>query len=274
MMDLALVFDPLFHLPFLNGLLLVPLAALLGAYLRLREEWLASLAFAQVAAAGGVLSIVLHAPVLLASVLTAAVAGIGKGLLQRAGNDIYAILLLLGWSVALLMAANSPHGEMLGKALMDGQLYFTGWSHFIAAVALLVALAALLPWLSPKLLLARLFPDHFSANRLPGGRYHMLFDLLVVTILAVTTTAVGVMATFAVVFVPSWIAFRLATSWRGTVVLSAALALVAYLVAFVAAIIFDQPFGPVLVAILVLLGPLRFLQPAQHGKRVPKKFID
>ncbi len=265
MTTLSLVFDPLFHVPFVNGLLLVPLAALLGAYLRLREEWLASLAFAQVAAAGGVLSVILHAPVILASVLTAALAGVGKGLLQRAGNDNYAILILMGWSVALLVAANSPHGEMLGKALMDGQLYFTGWSHLYAAVLVLVLLAALLPWLSPKLLLARLFPDHFSANQLPGWRYHMLFDFLVVITLAVTTTAVGVMATFALVFVPAWIAFRLATSWRSTLVLTVVLAVVVYLLAFVAAIVFDQPFGPVLVAFLALLGPLRFLQPAQHG---------
>jgi zinc/manganese transport system permease protein len=270
MMSLSLVFDPLFHIPFLNGLLLVPVAALLGAYLRLREEWLASLAFAQVAAAGGVLSVLLHAPVILVSVLTAAFAGLGKGLLQRAGNDNYAILILLGWSVAILVAANVPHGEMLGKALMDGQLYFTGWSHFVAAVAVVLSLAVLLPWLSPKLLMARLFPDHFSANHLPGWRYHMLFDLLVVTTLAVTTTAVGVMAAFALVFVPPWIAFRLATNWRSTVILTVVLALVVYLAAFVAAIAFDQPFGPVLVAFLILLGPLRFLQPVQHRNGPPQ----
>ncbi|KIH75932.1 zinc transport system permease protein [Geoalkalibacter ferrihydriticus] len=266
MSNLALIFDPLFHLPFLNGLLLVPLAALLGAYLRLREEWLASLAFAQVAAAGGILSVLFHVPMLLAAVITAILAGIGKGLLQRAGNDNYAILILLGWSVALLIAANSPHGEMLGKALMDGQLYFTGWSHGVSALLLAVALLVVLPWLSPRLLLGRLFPDHFTANDLPGRRYHLIFDLLVVTVLAVTTTAVGVMATFALVFIPSWIAFRLAPSWRATLWLSGLLALGAYLVAFVAAILLDQPFGPVLVAVLVLLAPLRFFQPGQHQR--------
>ncbi|MDO3377676.1 metal ABC transporter permease [Geoalkalibacter halelectricus] len=266
MSHLALIFDPLFHLPFINGLLLVPLAALLGAYLRLREEWLASLAYAQVAAAGGILSVLFHVPMLLAAVVTAMLAGIGKGLLQRAGNDNYAILILLGWSVALLIAANSPHGEMLGKALMDGQLYFTGWSHGVSGLLLAVTLLAILPWLSPRLLLARLFPDHFTANDLPGWRYHLIFDLLVVTTLAVTATAVGVMAAFALVFIPSWIAFRLAPSWRTTLWLSGLLALGAYLVAFVAAILLDQPFGPVLVAVLVLLAPLRFFQPGQHPR--------
>lgn len=265
MSHISLIFDPLFHLPFMNGLLLVPLAALLGAYLRLREEWLASLAYAQVAAAGGILSVVFHIPMLLAAVLTAIVAGVAKGLLQKAGNDNYAVLILLGWSVALLIAANSPHGEMLGKALMDGQLYFTGWSHFGAASTVAGVLLMLLPWLSPRLLLARMFPDYFTANDLPGWRYHLLFDLLVVTALAVATTAVGVMAAFALVFIPAWVAFRLAPSWRTTLWISGALALGSYLVAFVAAIVLDQPFGPVLVAVLVLLAPLRFFQPGQHS---------
>lgn len=265
-MNGLLVFDPLFHLPFLNGLLLVPMVSLLGAWLRLREEWLASLAFAQVAAAGGILSVLLGVPVILASVLTAAIAGIGKGLLQRAGNDNYAILILLGWSVSLLVAANSAHGEMIGKVLMDGQLYFTGWSHFLAAMVVMTAMVLVLPWLSPRLLMARLFPDHFTANRLPGWRYHLLFDLLVVTTLAVTTTAVGVMAAFALVFVPSWIAFGLAASWRGTMIWSVVLATGVYLAAFVTAILLDQPFGPVLVACLALLAPLRFLQPSQHRR--------
>ncbi len=264
MMNFSLIFDPLFHLPFLAGLLLTPLVAVLGTFLRLREEWLASLAFAQVAAAGGVLSAMLHLPLIPAALATAALAGVGKGLLQRAGNDNYAILILLGLSDALLGAANSPHGEMLGKALMDGQLYFVGQQHLVAGLLLLAVTALLLPWLSPRLLIAQLFPDHFSANGLPGWRYHLAFDLLVVTGIAVATTAVGVMAAFALVFIPSWIAFRLALGWRSVMLVTAALALGAYLAAFVAAILLNQPFGPVLVALLVLMAPLRFLRPRQH----------
>ncbi|MBE0596372.1 MAG: metal ABC transporter permease [Desulfuromonadales bacterium] len=263
-MTLSLIFDPLFHLPFLVGLVLAPLVATLGAYLRLREEWFASLAFAQVAAAGGVLSAMLYLPLIPAALATAALASIGKGVLQKAGNENYAILFLLGWSVALLGAANSPHGEMLGKAVMDGQIYFVGGQHLTAALLLLLATGLLLPWLSPRLLMAQLFPDHFSANHLAGWRYHLAFDLLVVAGIAVTTTAVGVMGSFALVFIPPWIAFRLAVGWRSVLLVTAALALGAYLFAFAAAIVLNQPFGPVLVCILVVMTPLRFLQPRQH----------
>ena len=62
------------------------------------------------------------------------------------------------------------------------------------------------------------------------------------------------MAAFALVFVPPWVAFRFAHGWRRTLAWSAGLGLVAYLVAFVAAIRLDQPFGPVLVAALLLVA--------------------
>ncbi|QKT04964.1 metal ABC transporter permease [Ectothiorhodospiraceae bacterium 2226] len=250
---MELVLDPLFLTPFLVGLVLVPLVALLGAYLRLREEWLASLSYAQVAAAGGMLSALLAVPVLGGAVAAAAVAGAGKTLLARPSNDFYALLILLGWSTMLLLAVNHPMGETLGHALVDGQLYFVGHGHLISVLVLLVATAALMPWLGPRLLRARLFPDHDSANRAPQWRYKLTFELLVVAVIATAVTAVGVIAAFALVFLPAWAAFRRGANWRATLGWSVALATAAYLVAFAGALVFDQPFGPVLVAVLGLL---------------------
>ena len=40
------IFDPLFAMPFFTGLVFAVLLPLFGAYLRLRDEWLAALAFA------------------------------------------------------------------------------------------------------------------------------------------------------------------------------------------------------------------------------------
>ena len=75
--------------------------------------------------------------------------------------------------------------------------------------------------------------------------------------LALSATAIGVMAAFALVFVPPWVAFRFAHGWRRTIAWSVGLGVVAYLAAFVAAIRLDQPFGPVLVVALLLLAPVR-----------------
>ncbi len=258
-MSLGLVFDPLFRVPFLNGLLLALVVPLLGAYVRLRGEWLAALGLAQVTAAGGVLAaLVGFHP--LAGALGAAALGAGvKGRTEKSGNDVYAVLLLFGWAAALIGAANSVQGEELSHALLDGQLYFTGWANLLGILGLGAVVAAALPWLSRRLLLERFFPDHLTANGVSAWRFHLAFDLLVAMAVALTTESIGVMATFCLVFFPPWVAFRIASGWRRALVWIAVLSVVPYLVAFTAAIVLNQPFGPVFVASLVATGPLRLL---------------
>lgn len=251
------VFDPLFFLPFVNGLFLALLLPVLGAFVRLREEWLASLGLAQVSAAALVLGAILVEPVALVALGAAAVAAAVKAFLGRSGNDSYAVMILLGWSVTLIGASFSPHGDELAHALVQGQIYFTDMRHFEGIGALLAVAALLLPWLSPRLLLGRFFPDHFRANGIANPRHDLAFDVLVAVTLALSATAIGVMAAFALVFVPPWVAFRFAHGWRGTIAWSAGLGLLAYLAAFALAIRLDQPFGPVLVVALLLLTPAR-----------------
>ncbi|RPJ76925.1 MAG: ABC transporter, partial [Acidobacteria bacterium] len=65
------VWDAMFLLPFLNGLLLAVLLPLVGAHVRLREEWLASLGLAQVAAAGVVVAAFWVGPVALVALAAA-----------------------------------------------------------------------------------------------------------------------------------------------------------------------------------------------------------
>ncbi len=253
-MKLALVLDPLFRVPFANGLLLALALPLVGAYARLRDEWLASLGLAQATAAGGVLGALLGVPP-LAGALGAAAATAGlKGKLVRAGNDIYAVTILAGWCVALIGAANSVKGEELSHALLEGQLYFTTGHHLVAAACLLAAVAAGLPWMSRRLLLERFFPGHLDANGVASWRVHGLFDLLVAFAVALSTQSIGVMATFGLVFLPPWAVFHGAPGWRKGLLGVAALGVGTYLVSFAAAILLNQPFGPVLVATLVVAG--------------------
>lgn len=252
------LFDQMFLLPFVNGLLLAVLLPLLGAWIRLREEWLAALGLAQVAAAGVVVGAIFMEPVGLVALAAAALAAAAKALLGRAaGNDAYAIMILLGWAVGLIGASFAAHGDELGRALIQGQIYFTGPGHLQGIGILFAASLALLPWLSPRLLLGKFFPDHFRANGIANPHHDLVFDILVAVTLALSATAIGVMAAFALVFVPPWVAFRFAHGWRRTIAWSVGLGVVAYLASFVAAIRLDQPFGPVLVVALLLLAPVR-----------------
>ena len=85
-MNLDLLVDPLFRVPFLTGLLLAGLLPLIGMYLRLRGEWLAALAFAQMASAGALLAMVLGWPMLAGGAIAALLASLAKGLAAAAGR--------------------------------------------------------------------------------------------------------------------------------------------------------------------------------------------
>jgi zinc transport system permease protein len=253
-LSVDLLFDPLFRTPFLIGLMLAVLLAALGPYSRMRGEWLASLAIAQAAAAGLLLGTFVGAET-PAALAMAALAAVGKSLFGRgSGNDAYAVVLLGGWSAALLLAANAARGEDLSHAILEGQIYFTGRSELVTVSALLVVVLAALAALSRRVLLGCLFPDRLVDGRRPSARDDVIFDALVAVSLALAATIVGVMAAFALMFIPAWVAFRFAGSWRAAVAWSVALSVVAYLGSFAVAILFDQPYGPVLVAVLLVVG--------------------
>ncbi|TVQ35875.1 MAG: ABC transporter [Wenzhouxiangella sp.] len=252
-----MIFDPLFRVPFFNGLVLAAVLALVGAYLRMRDEWLATFALAQVAAAGGVLGLPLGLPIVLTAGLAAGLLALVYGLLPRVNNNHYGVAIVLGWAAAILLAANTHQGSVIIDSLLRGQLYFSGPGHLLAAMVLALLLLTLLPWLSRRLMLGRFFPDHFSANRQPAWPHRVGFGLLVVFSVVLGTVALGAVSAFALFFIPSWVAFVLARGWRRSLVLSVVLAVAAYLVAFALAIELDQPFGPVLVLVLVALVPLR-----------------
>lgn len=245
-----------FLTPFLTGLGLAVLLPLLGCYLRLRDEWLAALAYSHVAAAGALLAAVVGLPPALGGVGAAGLAGAGKRLFagRLSGGASYAVLLLGGWAVSVLLAANQPLAERLGHALFDGQLFFASTAE-LAVVGLAVPVALLLLWrLSRHLLLAHTYPDFFRIRGLRAWPTQTGFDLLAALALALATMNLGVMGAFALVFIPPWLAFRRAANWQRGLRWALSLGVVAYVAAFALALALDQPFGPVLAILLVLLG--------------------
>ena len=171
---MSLLFDPLFRIPLFVGLLAAFILPLLGCYLRLRDEWLAALGLAHVAAACHLLGMSLHLPLLLSGGAGAVIAVALKQLLKREGNGGYALMMLGGWAALYLIAANTTLGESLSHALSDGQLYFANAEQLLAlAIGTGLALA-LLPWWNRRLLRARFFPAHEAANKLPAWRWHCL----------------------------------------------------------------------------------------------------
>ena len=267
-MDGLMVFDPLFRVPFFNGLILAVVLSLLGAYLRMREEWLSAFALSQVAAAGGVLSLPLGLPVVLTASVAAGAVALVFGLLARVNNNHYGWTILLGWSAALIFAANTHQGSVVVESLLRGQLYFSNPWHLVSALVLLVLLLGSLPWLSSRLMVGRFFPDYFSANGIPAWRHRLPFGALVIFAVVLGTVAMGAVPAFAMFFVPAWVSFVLCRGWRKALAMTIALALAAYLAGFTLAIELDQPFGPTMVLVLALLAPLRLLANRRGGDSV------
>ena len=147
-----------------------------------------------------------------------------------------------------------PLAEQLGHSLFDGQLYFSGVAQLalVAPWSLFAAVAFVL--LSRHLLLARVYPDYFTARRLRAWPVVLGFDLLAALTLALATMTMGVMGGFALVFVPAWIAFRRARSWRKGMLLAVVIGVAGYGAAFLLALGLDQPFGPVLALLLIAVG--------------------
>lgn len=252
------MWSELFLVPFLTGLALALVLPLLGCYLRLRDEWLAALAYAHVAAGGALAALVAGLPPVAGGLLATALAGAGKrfAAARLSGAASYALLLLGGWSVAVLLAANLPLAERLAHALFDGQLYFADCGLLALAVGSGGLALFVLRRLSGRLLLARLYPDLFALRGLPQWPVQLGFDLLAALLLALATMSLGVMAAFALLFVPPWLAFRRGRQWRHGLCWAAAGGVIAYTAAFALALQFDQPFGPVLALVLVGLGLL------------------
>lgn len=239
--------------PLFAGLALALVLPLVGTLLRLRDEWLATLGLAHLAAAGALLGLAIHLPGFLGALGGACV---GVGAKQAVGgrgasHSAYGLMILAGWALTLLIAANTALGDALAHALIDGQLYFAGGRELaLTGALLLVAWPAILR-LAPRLIVARLFPATERANHLPAWRWHLGFDLLAATAIAVGTTTMGLMASFALIFLPPWLAFRLAPDWRRAQWLAAGIGAAGYGLAFALALAFDQPFGPVLVGVLL-----------------------
>lgn len=250
------MWSDIFLVPFLCGLVLAVLLPLLGSYLRLRDEWLAALAYSHVAAAGALLASILGGAPVLGGMAVAGLAGLGKQTVARrlSGSASHALLLLGGWSIGILLTANYPMAERLGHALFDGQLYFSDLGQLgLVGLASMLGLI-FLRLLSAPLLLSHLYPDFFRLRGQRSWPVHSGFDLLAALLLALATLSLGIMGAFALVFIPPWLAFRRARNWRLGLCFAVAIGVSSYVAAFGLALGFDQPFGPVLALLLLVLG--------------------
>ena len=240
----------------LTGALLAVLLPLLGLILRLRHEYWAALAYGQLGAAGALGALVLGYPLLLGGLALSLLTATAKHPLEKRlkGAVLYPLLFILGWSICQLMTSNLPGVERQGAALFEGQLYFAGTELLCGSVIALIAGIVFIRKRGRALLLAYLYPAHFSAQGHHTWLVRAGFDLLAAAALALAVMSLGVMGAFALIFIPAWVASVLSPGWRAALIAAPVLSFLAYMLAFMLALLQDQPFGPVLVFVLCLLA--------------------
>ncbi len=257
-LDTTLALIELLRTPMITGLVLALSLSLLGCYLRMRGEWLAALGLSNMAAAGAAIAVLFHFPALVIATLTVSAATVIKVYLfhsgnRKRGNDYYALLILLGWSALILVSAKSHDALVGASALIDGQLYFVNEALMTISAAYFIMMVTGVYFISRSLLLERFFPDYFSANNRSPWLHRLIFEALVVAGIVLSTVSIGVMSSFALIFIPALIAFTFAGGWPAALVVATATGAVSYLISFGVALELDLPFGPVQTALLVLV---------------------
>jgi zinc transport system permease protein len=254
-----MIWDTFFIIPFFSGLIISIILSAIGVLLRLRNEWLAALGFAHLAGASALIGLAVHVPAVIGATLGATLGAVIKAVGRFRGNTVYALMILAGWSITLLVAANTTLGSVMGHAMVEGQLYFANYLQFSAAVLLAVATITGLYWLVPIVVRSRFFPGHDAADHQEVKLWYLAFDLLAALSMAIATGIVGLMAAFALVFIPPWLAFRLGRHWKQTMAISIGFGTAGYIFSFLLALFMDQPFGPVLVSFLLVMASVLLL---------------
>lgn len=260
-MNWDLIRDPMFRLPFATGLSLALTLPWLGLYAALRQERLAPLGLSQAAAAGAVMgAVLLKLPPMAGAGAGALAATLFKQKVSGKAESPWIWLMLAGWSAGLLTASVNPQGEMLHKALIEGELLFATPPHLWAAFAASALCALALTLLKRPLLMKELLPGRLLIT--PGAVWQsgLAFDLLNALVLAVAVLSMGLMSAFALIFLPAWGMMPRASSWRRATFAVSLAGGLGFSAAFLLSLGLDLPLAPVLVGLLALTACLSRLR--------------
>lgn len=242
--------DSLLLWPFVGGVLMSLLLGLGGAAFFLRGSAWQGLALAQGASAGGLVASVLVWPLVPTALGCAAIL---MGVLQRYQDQerLSLVIFVLALATSTLLASHFSQASLAAARWTEGQVYFLTLNDLLWILTLALISLLLLPWLYRIWLWSQL-GVHQRQQKLIN-RCGRLVDLgwrLMLVVLGSMT--LGLPAALACLLLPAWTAALLARGYNHFLLLSSLLSGLAFLVAWVLALIWDQPFAPVLVVVAVI----------------------
>lgn len=260
-----MTFLDLLELPFMRfavagGLLLAPLAGLLGTFVVLRGFSFFGEAIAHSTLAGIAIAVLLgFAP----GTDTAAVLGIllvyallvalaihwmsKRGVLR---SDV-GIAIIFSTSIALgnllIYATDHPNPETLLMNVVFGSLLFLDWADLVALAVLLAVVIGFLAAYRSELTLVTLHPEYATAVGVRVDRINLMFLMLLTLTVAMGVRLLGAFLVTAVLVIPAAGARHLASSLSGMLAVACGLALVAIQGGIVVSAQVNMPTGPTVV---------------------------
>ncbi|MCP4320688.1 MAG: metal ABC transporter permease [Psychromonas sp.] len=232
------------------GLLAVYCNVVLGRQVLKRGIIFIDLAMAQVAALGILLTdkffhVYMHQYVwssyLGAVLLTALVAFVIAQLESRKIKHLEAIIgafYVLSACLAIIIVSNNPHGMVLVKSLLQGQLLWVNWSQ----TGVLLAFASVL-----------FTVNHYYPQYIKGSGFYVAFALAIPMLIQ----TLGVYLEFAMLVVPA-VAAACLTGAR-PILAAFSIATIGLLAGLISSLFWDIPSGPaivVMICLVALISPL------------------
>ena len=237
--------DLWWSVPFTGGLAVTLMLAFAGAGLFLRGSVWQALAVGQWAALGGVVAATVALPVVPVAVALAGAVMIALHRIRDRERWPLA-LFLAGLALVTLFAANLPQANLAAARWAEGQVYFLDRELLWTIVGVTAASGLLAPLLVRVWLYAQAAPDVGlrSAHR---GVFVVLEAAWWVSVVVLGTATLGLPAALAALLLPAWGASSVARGLHGFLAGSLLLGATVFLLAWLSALHFDQPFGPVFV---------------------------
>lgn len=277
-MNLLREYLDLFGLSIAASLLVAPVLAAVGSLLHLRREAFLGVAVPQFATAGVALALLLmplfppvqasflehgHPPMLYllpfaagAAFLTLLVYGL------RGGSTPNPALLAGGFAFAgalsFVFLSRSPTGANYAETMLRGDVLYLDQHDFGALVAVCVIGAGFLWWARRTLLVGAMDPEQATALHLPLRFVNGILPMILAGVIGCGVMTLGPILVFSLLFLPPLAAAAAARNLRQYLGLTVALSLLTVVLAWLAAILGNFPYGPAagVISGLIWLGCL------------------
>jgi ABC-type Mn2+/Zn2+ transport system permease subunit len=182
---------------------------------------------------------------------------------------------LIGWAYAAASSATvlvlswAPGGRLDSLHLLFGNVLAVQPSSLVALTVIALGVCSMQLLLGRRLLLVTFDPEAATVAGVNTSLWSLLLNVIIGAATAVAVTAIGALATFALLTLPAAVALLAARSVRATVAIATILSVSVPAIALAVSFYLDLPAGPTTAALLAACVPVAAMtnRPASGKER-------